>query len=241
MAPTLIGWVVFASDLDGEEMRSLERLSAIPLQAAVLAYGDKADGPRRQEACRRLRPKRRRLARNHVGRGAAFEMRVGGEAVDRARKAACRPSRTRSGRSCSSPILRHRRSADARKLQLALAAHDFARLDPRRHRDLEGGRPDHAAARAARRGRRQARIGRACPGQRSRHRRAGAARHELQRNVRQDRRARAAHHAARVQRRTHRPAQPHDVPAGARTSCSARRTRRAACSRFIASTSTSSR
>ena len=37
MAPTLIGWVVFASDLDGREMRGLERLSAIPLHAAVLA------------------------------------------------------------------------------------------------------------------------------------------------------------------------------------------------------------
>ena len=37
MAPTLIGWVVFASDLDEREMRALERLSAIPLHAAVLA------------------------------------------------------------------------------------------------------------------------------------------------------------------------------------------------------------
>src|SRR5919206_695132 len=36
LAPTLIGWVVFAADLDGREMRSLERLSAIPLHAAVL-------------------------------------------------------------------------------------------------------------------------------------------------------------------------------------------------------------
>src|SRR5256885_1579490 len=35
--PTLIGWVVFAADLDAREMRSLERLSAIPLHAAVLA------------------------------------------------------------------------------------------------------------------------------------------------------------------------------------------------------------
>src|SRR3954453_1917302 len=36
MAPTLIGWVVFAADLDEREMRGLERLSAIPLHAAVL-------------------------------------------------------------------------------------------------------------------------------------------------------------------------------------------------------------
>src|SRR4029079_15050168 len=37
MAPTLIGWVVFAADLDPREMRGLERLSAIPLHAAGLA------------------------------------------------------------------------------------------------------------------------------------------------------------------------------------------------------------
>ena len=35
-SPELIGWVVFAVRLDQAEMRSLERLSAIPLQAAVL-------------------------------------------------------------------------------------------------------------------------------------------------------------------------------------------------------------
>src|SRR5436309_5271283 len=38
LAPTLIGWVVFASDLDGRGMRDLERLSAIPLHAAVIAH-----------------------------------------------------------------------------------------------------------------------------------------------------------------------------------------------------------
>src|SRR5215210_7243854 len=37
MAPTLLGWVVFAADLDAREMRGLESLSAIPLHAAVLA------------------------------------------------------------------------------------------------------------------------------------------------------------------------------------------------------------
>jgi hypothetical protein len=36
MAPSLIGWVVFAADLDAREMASLERLSAIPLNAGVL-------------------------------------------------------------------------------------------------------------------------------------------------------------------------------------------------------------
>jgi diguanylate cyclase (GGDEF)-like protein len=39
MAPNLIGWVVFAADLDEREMRSLERLSAVPLQAGVLVGG----------------------------------------------------------------------------------------------------------------------------------------------------------------------------------------------------------
>ncbi len=36
LSPELIGWVVFAVRLDQAEMRALERLSAIPLQAAVL-------------------------------------------------------------------------------------------------------------------------------------------------------------------------------------------------------------
>ena len=42
MAPALSGWVVFASQLDQHEMRSLERLSAIPLSAAV--YQRREDG-----------------------------------------------------------------------------------------------------------------------------------------------------------------------------------------------------
>ena len=41
MAPALIGWVVFANRLDRKEMRSIERLSAIPLDAAVF-YRDAA-------------------------------------------------------------------------------------------------------------------------------------------------------------------------------------------------------
>ncbi|MBS0479163.1 MAG: EAL domain-containing protein [Proteobacteria bacterium] len=42
MAPQLTGWVVFATDLDGREMQSLQRLSAIPIQAAV--FQRRADG-----------------------------------------------------------------------------------------------------------------------------------------------------------------------------------------------------
>ena len=36
LSPTLTGWVVFATRLDAREMRSLERLSAIPLHATVM-------------------------------------------------------------------------------------------------------------------------------------------------------------------------------------------------------------
>ncbi len=78
MAPTLIGWVVFAADLDEREMRSLERLSAIPLHAAVLARNDN----RWAEAAgsmSSLDPASAALADRHVGSSAAFEMRVGGE------------------------------------------------------------------------------------------------------------------------------------------------------------------
>jgi EAL domain-containing protein (putative c-di-GMP-specific phosphodiesterase class I)/GGDEF domain-containing protein len=36
LAPTVMGWVVFAAKLDGAQMTALERLSAIPLDASVL-------------------------------------------------------------------------------------------------------------------------------------------------------------------------------------------------------------
>ena len=78
MAPTLIGWVVFAADLDAREMRGLERLSAIPLHAAVLAKSDE----RWSEAAgsmSALSSRSAALAENHVRSGAAFEMRVAGK------------------------------------------------------------------------------------------------------------------------------------------------------------------
>jgi diguanylate cyclase (GGDEF)-like protein len=78
MAPTLIGWVVFAADLDTREMRGLEQLSAIPLHAAVLARGDgrwaEATGSMSGVDARSAT-----LALRHIGEGASFEMRVGGE------------------------------------------------------------------------------------------------------------------------------------------------------------------
>src|SRR4051794_2557542 len=78
MAPTLLGWVVFAADLDEREMRSLERLSAIPLHAAVLARS----GGRWSEAAGSMTTLSRdsaALAQSHLGSSAAFEMRVGGD------------------------------------------------------------------------------------------------------------------------------------------------------------------
>jgi diguanylate cyclase (GGDEF)-like protein len=75
MAPVLIGWVIFAADLDGREMRSLERLSAIPLQAAVLAESR----DRWSEAVGSMPEvshSSAALAEQHVTGKAAFEMQV---------------------------------------------------------------------------------------------------------------------------------------------------------------------
>jgi diguanylate cyclase (GGDEF)-like protein len=77
MAPTLIGWVVFAADLDAREMRGLERLSAIPLHAAVIAY-DRGRWAEAAGSMSALDPGAARLAETHVGQAAAFEMKVGG-------------------------------------------------------------------------------------------------------------------------------------------------------------------
>src|SRR4051812_46310907 len=77
MAPTLIGWVVFAADLDQREMRSLERLSAIPLHAAVLAKSAShwAEAGGTMSA---LDSGSTAMAERNVGK-AAFEMSVAGE------------------------------------------------------------------------------------------------------------------------------------------------------------------
>jgi hypothetical protein len=77
MAPTLIGWVVFAADLDQREMRSLERLSAIPLHAAVLAKGS-GSWAEAAGSMSALSPTSAALAQAHIGSAAAFEMRVAG-------------------------------------------------------------------------------------------------------------------------------------------------------------------
>jgi diguanylate cyclase (GGDEF)-like protein len=118
MAPTLLGWVVFAADLDDREMRGLESLSAIPLHAAVLAQ----DGNRWAEASgsmSALSGETAALAESHVGAAAAFEMRVGGaESI-----ALAKPLPTFSGSDRAILLLAYPKAealADARKLQLAL-------------------------------------------------------------------------------------------------------------------------
>src|SRR3954470_20748120 len=120
MAPTLIGWVVFAADLDQREMRSLERLSAIPLHAAVLAKGN----GRWSEAAgsmSALSKDSAALAEDHVQRRAAFEMRVEGTTSI----ALAKPLPAFGDGERAILLLAYPKAealADARKLQLALAA-----------------------------------------------------------------------------------------------------------------------
>jgi diguanylate cyclase (GGDEF)-like protein len=118
MAPVLIGWVVFAADLDPREMRSLERLSAIPLHAAVLASSSgkwtEASG-----SMSALDPKAAALAQAHLGQPAAFEMRVGGDRSI----ALAKPLASFSDGQQAILLLAYPKAeamADARKLQLAL-------------------------------------------------------------------------------------------------------------------------
>jgi len=119
MAPTLIGWVVFAADLDAREMRALERLSAIPLHAAVLvnhngnwaqAAGSMANVSRDAAA----------LGDRNAKTSAAFEMHVGSQASI----ALAKPLPSFSGDERALLLLAYPKAealADARKLQLALA------------------------------------------------------------------------------------------------------------------------
>jgi diguanylate cyclase (GGDEF)-like protein len=118
MAPTLIGWVVFAADLDAREMRGLERLSAIPLHAAVIAY-DRGRWAEAAGSMSALDSGAARLAQTHVGQSAAFEMNVGG-----ATSIALAKSLPTFGDGQRAILLlaypKAQALADARKLQLAL-------------------------------------------------------------------------------------------------------------------------
>jgi len=119
MAPTLIGWVVFASDLDSKEMRGLESLSAIPLQAAVIV--DDRDGW--AEASGSLSALDQRdipVIEGHVAQAAAFEMNVRGQRAI----ALAKPLPTFSSGDKAMLLLAYPKAeamADERKLQWALA------------------------------------------------------------------------------------------------------------------------
>ncbi|HEX8938032.1 MAG TPA: EAL domain-containing protein [Sphingomicrobium sp.] len=119
MAPTLIGWVVFAADLDDREMSGLERLSAIPLHAAVIAY-DKGRWAEASGSMAALDARTASLAQAHVGQSAAFEMKLDG-----ARSIALVKSLpTFSDQERAILLLAYPKAeamADASKLQLALA------------------------------------------------------------------------------------------------------------------------
>jgi diguanylate cyclase (GGDEF)-like protein len=118
MAPVLIGWVVFAADLDPREMRGLERLSAIPLHAAVLA-SKKGRWTEASGSMSRLDPSAAALAQAHLGQPAAFEMAVGGDKSI----ALAKPLPGFSDGERAILLLAYPKAeamADARKLQLAL-------------------------------------------------------------------------------------------------------------------------
>ena len=119
LAPTLIGWVVFASDLDSSELKGLERLSAIPLRAAVLASHD-GRWSESVGSMAALSDGAAALAERHVGDSAAFEMDISG----RQSITLAKPLPTFSGADRAVLLLAYPRGealADARKLQIALA------------------------------------------------------------------------------------------------------------------------
>src|SRR6476646_9490511 len=118
MAPVLIGWVVFAADLDPREMRGLEHLSAIPLHAAVLA-STKGKWTEASGSMSALDPQAAALVQAHLGQAATFEMSVGGERSI----ALAKPLPVFADRDRAILLLAYPRAqamADARKLQLAL-------------------------------------------------------------------------------------------------------------------------
>jgi diguanylate cyclase (GGDEF)-like protein len=119
MAPTLIGWVVFAADLDQREMRGLEQLSAIPLHAAVIAQS-KGRWFEAAGSMSVLTGRAASLADDHVRSGAAFEMRVAGEkSIVLAKPLPIFSSGERAVLLLAYP--KAQALADARKLELALA------------------------------------------------------------------------------------------------------------------------
>ena len=118
MAPGLIGWVVFAADLDEREMRSLERLSAIPLHANVVVESD--GGWSEAAPAMHLDRESVRGLDAHLKSRAAFEMSFDG----RPSITLAKPLATFLGSDRAILILAYPKDqalASARKLQLALA------------------------------------------------------------------------------------------------------------------------
>jgi diguanylate cyclase (GGDEF)-like protein len=118
MAPGLIGWVVFAADLDEREMRSLERLSAIPLHANVVVESD--GGWSEAAPAMHLDRESARGLDAHLKSRAAFEMSFDG----RPSITLAKPLATFLGSDKAILILAYPKDqalASARKLQLALA------------------------------------------------------------------------------------------------------------------------
>jgi diguanylate cyclase (GGDEF)-like protein len=119
LAPNLLGWVAFASDLDHREMRSLERLSAIPLHATVLV---RKDGGWVEAAGQAVRLDRAASLEvdQHLRSNSAFDLKVAGEqSITLAKRLP-----TFSGRDQAVLLLAYPRAqalAATRRLQLALA------------------------------------------------------------------------------------------------------------------------
>ncbi|MEO8547862.1 MAG: EAL domain-containing protein [Sphingomicrobium sp.] len=118
MTPGLIGWVVFAADLDEREMRSLERLSAIPLHANVVVESD--DSWSQAAASMHLDRSSARALEAHLKSRSAFEMSFDG----RPSITLAKPLATFLNSDRAILILAYPKGealASAHKLQLALA------------------------------------------------------------------------------------------------------------------------
>ena len=119
LAPMLIGWVVFAPNLDEAEMRGLERLSAIPLHAAVLVQGSKG-WSQAGGSISELAQLPSQIDRAQANAGDTLELSVDGEASI----ALAKPLPTFAGSGRAILLLAYPKSqalGTARKLQLALA------------------------------------------------------------------------------------------------------------------------
>jgi len=118
MAPVLLGWVVFAADLGRPEMRGLERLSAIPLNANVVVRSGK--GWRSATDGRELDDATAKSISAHSSASAVFDMKLGGEPAITMAK----PLPALSGGKDAVLVLAYPRSeamAGERQLQAALA------------------------------------------------------------------------------------------------------------------------